>query len=186
MLPQTFVDETGRPIPIKIQRDGAGNPVLPFTVASGVVNAGTLNGVYKATPVTRTDGQKSDLVTDAQENWKVTLATNIAGEDIANDVTKVEQRFGSTRCTADTLVKTGVGFLHSIVVSQPSSSTPTAGVLTVYDNTAESGTVLFQHYFPASAVTSPVTITLNSSFSVGCYVGYDATLAGLAFNIIAR
>lgn len=119
-------------------------------------------------------------------SFKSNLATAVAGEDLANDVMKVEQRYTNTRCTADTLVKTGVGQLHAIVVSQPASAVPTAGVLTVYDNTAESGTVLFQHYFPAAAVATPVTIPLNCSFSGGLYVGFDGTLAGLAFNLEYR
>lgn len=143
-------------------------------------------GEYKAVPTVLADGERGELQLDTSGNIKATLATTIAGEDVPNDVLKVEQRYSNTHCTADTLVKTGAGHLHAIVVSQPAAAAPTAGVLTVYDNTSEAGTVLFQHYFPASAVPTPVAIPINGTFSVGCYLGFDGTLAGLTFNVIYR
>ena len=123
---------------------------------------------------------------DANDALPVSLATRLAGEDLTNDVLKVEQQFTNTRCTADTLVKTGAGLLHALVVSQPASATPTAGVLTIYDAATETGTVLFRHYFPAATVPTPVTIVLDAKFTTGCYIGFDATLAGLTFNTSHR
>ena len=127
---------------------------------------------------------------EAQEPSSVGFAPyeleNRWGEDPSHDVMKVEQQFTGTRCTADTQVKGSEGLLATIVVSQPAAATPTAGVLTVYDSLTETGTVLFQHYFPASAVPNPITITLNKKFTTGCYVGFDGTLAGLAFDVQTR
>lgn len=145
---------------------------------------GNHTAVYNANGVILTDGDETGSFVDINGNTLFSAGTSFAGEDILRDVQKVEQRYTNTRITGDGLVQTGVGQLHAIIVSQPASATPTAGVLTVYDNTAESGTVLFQHYFPASAVPTPVTIPINGGFSAGLYFGFDATLAGLAFNAL--
>lgn len=106
----------------------------------------------------------------------ITSRTLLAGEDLTNNVQKVEQRFTPFSVTADTLVKTGAGFVHTITIS-PITATPTAGLVTIYDNTAESGTVLYSEWVFATDVGH--TITLNANLSVGLYVGYDATLANV-------
>lgn len=66
-----------------------------------------------------------------------TLVEKLAGEDITNDVLKVEERFSYNNITTatTTTVKTGAGFLHSITIN-----TTAAGTITIYDNTAGSGT----------------------------------------------
>lgn len=74
--------------------------------------------------------------------------------------------------TADTLVKTGAGFLHTITCS--SDAAATAGSLIVYDNTAESGTVLWS--WTISAVEyQPRTLTFDVAFSTGLYLGFTTT-----------
>jgi hypothetical protein len=82
------------------------------------------------------------------------------------------------RCAADTQVKATAGFLHSITLSQTAAAAPTAGVLTIYDSAAESGTVILNIYL-SNAVLLPVTITLDVECGTGIYIGYDATLAGI-------
>lgn len=104
---------------------------------------------------------------------KQTLATKIAGEDLTNDVMKTEQRYSYAYCTADTAVKSGAGFLHTVTIS-PTDATATAGTIILYDNTAESGTVMFTYYIPAAALV-PVTVVLDVSFSTGLYVGFTTT-----------
>jgi len=111
-------------------------------------------------------------VLDANSNVGTTLATTLAGEDVVNDVLKVEQRFAPINVSADTLVKSGPGQLHLMTCS--SDATATAGSIILYDNTAESGTVL--HTFTvAAAYYQPFTIWFDVSFSVGLYVGYTTT-----------
>lgn len=114
------------------------------------------------------------------------LLEQIAGEQIAANRLAVEQNFVGTRHTADGQCKTAAGLLHTVVISQPAAATPTAGVLTIYDSLTETGTVLFQHYFPASAIPVPITVTLNKETTTGIYVGFDGTLAGIAVDISAR
>lgn len=93
--------------------------------------------VYNATTPTLVDDQGAALQVDINGNAMETLATRIAGEDLVNDVQKVEERFSYSNITsiANTVVKTGAGFLHCITVN-----TTAAGTITIYDNTAASGT----------------------------------------------
>jgi hypothetical protein len=97
----------------------------------------------------------------------------LAGEDVTNDVTKVEQRFSGQHVTADTLIKTGDGFLHSLTFAQTDAA-PTAGSIIVYDNTAESGTKLFEWNL-TTAVFVPFTVTLDVAFATGLYIGFTTT-----------
>ena len=63
-----------------------------------------------------------------------------------------------------TLVKTGPGRLHGIVVGTP------VGVCTVYDSTTGSGTVM-----AVITTTSPVGLDFNCAFSVGLTVVTSST-----------
>ena len=110
---------------------------------------------------------------DSSNNLLVSNATLQAGEDITNDVQKVEQRFSYSNISADTSVKSSAGFIHTLTFAQIDAA-PTAGTIIVYDNTAESGTVIFSSTW-TTAVFSPVTITIDSSFSTGFYVGFSTT-----------
>lgn len=128
---------------------------------------------YSASPETLSDGEYSNQQCDATGNAKVTIAGKLAGEDLINDVTKTEQRFIRTNVLADNLVKSGAGFLHSISFSQ-SDAAPTAGTITIYDNTAESGTILYQECF-TTTVFRGFSIIIDAAFSTGLYVGFSTT-----------
>ena len=97
----------------------------------------------------------------------------LAGEDVTNDVLKVEQRFAYLQVTADAAVKSAPGFLHTLTFSQTDAA-PTAGTITVYDNTAESGTKIFEWNI-TTAVFYPFTVTIDAAFAVGLYVGFATT-----------
>lgn len=92
---------------------------------------------YNATAPTLNDGDNDSLQLDPSANLKTSLATLIAGEDLTNNVLKVETRFSyaTISTAATTTVKSGAGFLHRIIITGG-----TAGTITVYDNTAGSGT----------------------------------------------
>lgn len=136
-----------------------------------------------ALPVATTAGKIVRFLTDLSRRMIVTLGTTIAGEDLAKDVLKTEQRFTGGRATADALIATGAGFLHCVRIS-PLTATPTAGLLTVYDNTAGSGTVLYSTWFKATS--EPVGIPMNISFGTGLYVEFDGTLANVAVGLSYR
>lgn len=78
----------------------------------------------------------------------------------------------TTSVTADQLIKTGGGYLKQIVVT----NVTVAGTLTVYDSTTETGTIIQQVTLAIS--NAPVVIPVEGGFTTGCFVGFDATLAG--------
>lgn len=73
--------------------------------------------------------------------------------------------FSSVNITAaaptTTVVKTGAGILHTVTLNKPTAT----AVITIYDNTAASGTVLGTITVPASP--QPVTLTYDITFSTG-------------------
>lgn len=60
-----------------------------------------------------------------------------------------------------TVVRTGSGILHSITFNKPVAT----GVITIYDNTAASGTLIGTITIPASPM--PVTLTYDARFETG-------------------
>lgn len=84
----------------------------------------------------------------------------IAGEDLTNDVQKVENQMNSTYISTatTTTIKTGAGLLHTIVVNGG-----TAGTIIVYDNTAASGTIIASF----DSTNALATYILNAKFTTG-------------------
>jgi hypothetical protein len=99
--------------------------------------------------------------------------STFAGEDTANGVMKTEQRFAYSFVQADAAVKSAPGFLHALTFSC-NDAAPTAGSIIVYDNTAESGTVIFNHTFTTTPFV-PFTVVIDAVFAVGLYVGFTTT-----------
>lgn len=87
------------------------------------------------------------------------------------------------RATADTQIKGSAGFVHTISVA-PTTATPTAGLVTVYDSTTETGTAIYSEWIFATDVGH--TITLDVPTTNGIYVGYDATLANASVTVSYR
>jgi hypothetical protein len=81
-----------------------------------------------------------------------------------------------SRKVADGQVKASAGTLNSMVISP--TGVVVAGVLTIYDNAAETGTVLFSVALPVTTFTT-IVIPLNIAFANGLYCGFDATLANV-------
>lgn len=173
-----------------IYDSATGDPLYDATstqgnVASGATDSGNpvkVGGKYNTTPPTLTNGQRGDAQLDVNGNSKVTQATLVAGEDLTNNVLKVEQRFSYSRATADVQIKAGSGFLHTVTFS--ATGTVTAGLITIYDNTAESGTVIWSGTIQTGL--NPTTIQLDVSFAAGLYVGYDGTIANVATTVSYR
>lgn len=89
-------------------------------------------------------------------------------------VNKVEERFvSSTAKTADALIKSGSGFLHTLTFSC-NDAAPTAGSIIVYDNTAESGNILYSETFTTTAFRG-YSVLLDVEFSTGLYIGFTTT-----------
>lgn len=65
---------------------------------------------------------------------------------------------------ATTVVKTGAGKLHSIIINKPVAT----GVITIYDNTAASGTKIGTITNPATLLQQQVVISYTTlGFSTG-------------------
>ena len=81
----------------------------------------------------------------------------------------------ATAQSATTLV-TGAGILHAIIINTPIAS----ATITVYDNTAASGTKMLLITLPAALLSSgPEEIILDSKFSTGL----DITTTGTNFDV---
>lgn len=75
--------------------------------------------------------------------------------------------------TTDTLVKTGVGILHSLTFTC-NDAVPTAGSIIIYDNTAESGTQIYNETFTTTPFRG-YAVVLDVAFATGLYVGFTTT-----------
>ena len=118
------------------------------------------------------NGKRVDSRCD--ENGRVktnaTLSDTLAGEDVVNDVRKTETRGEAVNIltATTTTVKSGPGHLNHLVAVGG-----TMGNVTIYDNTAASGTVLFG---PATPTAGGV-IVADIEFSVGLTVVTAAATA---------
>ena len=88
-------------------------------------------------------------------------------------VQKIDNKFSYVNLTADALVKSGAGVIHTITFGQTDAA-PTAGTITFYDNLAESGQVIYKHTF-TTAIFYPASIVLDCIFGTGLYAGFDTT-----------
>lgn len=97
------------------------------------------------------------------------LVTQIAGEDLTNDVLKTEEQFNYSNITtnATTTVKSGAGMLHTISFNNPSAITVASLTMTIYDNTAASGTKIGTVVVPVGAANVPINFYFDVKFSTG-------------------
>lgn len=147
------------------------------SVASGATDSGNpvkTGGVYNSSAPTLTNGQRGDTQMDVNGNQLVSLATLIAGENLTTNKMVVEHNYSyQSPVVADTAVKSGAGFIHTVTISQ-NDAAPTAGSIIIYDNTAESGTQVF-NWTLTTAVFNPVTIILDIAVATGIYIGFTTT-----------
>lgn len=137
---------------------------------------------YNYSPPTYDDGDVGFGQMTVNGFQKVTLAEYIAGEDITNNVMRVEHQYSYSRKTADGQVKATAGFIHTVTFS--ATGTVTAGVITIYDSASESGTVVWSGTIQVGL--NPTTIVLDVVCGTGIYVGYDGTIANVATTVSYR
>lgn len=130
------------------------------TNPDGTAVGTSLNALYVSTATTYSSGATGTLWINANGALRTTLDTTIAGEDITNDVMKVEHRYTNafTSLASITTVKSGAGFFHNITFGHASCPS-----LIVYDNTSAANPIIqtFQAGMPAGSYT------INRSFSTG-------------------
>lgn len=83
------------------------------------------------------------------------------------------------RFTADGQLKNNAGFLNAVTFS--ATGTVTSGVITIYDSLTETGTIIWSGVIQTGL--NPTTIRLECQFNIGCYVGYDGTIANVATTV---
>ncbi len=129
----------------------------------GGSSGGALGAVYYPTPPSLASGASTSLITDQNGSLNVSQATLLAGEDLTNNVLRVERYYSNTYVTLAslTVIKSAAGFIHDITVGHTSNPT-----LTIYDNTAGSGSV--QQIFGAG-------------MPIGSYVLDVPTATGISF-----
>lgn len=135
-----------------------------------------VGGVYNAANQTYGDGDVANLQMSVNGFARADLGTLIAGEDQTYNRLSTMPNYSYSSKTADGQVKASSGVLHSISVAC-TTATATAGLLTVYDNTAESGTAVWSEWVFATDVGH--TIILDVACATGIYLGFDATLASV-------
>jgi len=105
---------------------------------------------------------------------KASMGDLLAGEDLTNNKMVVEHQYTySAVAVVDTQVKASAGFLHTVTISC-NDAAPTAGSLIIYDNTAESGTVVFNHTFTTTPFV-PFSVVIDATMATGIYVGMTTT-----------
>lgn len=126
---------------------------------TGILNTLPL-GRYNLTPATLTDGDAQLLQLDASGNLR-------AAEQYA-----VGWNFANITTATTTTAKSGAGVLRRIIVNTL-GTTPT---ITVYDNTAASGTKIATIVLPAAgAGDMPMAIEFDAAFATGLTVVTSAT-----------
>ena len=101
---------------------------------------------------------------------RIDSSTLTAGEDLTNDVLKVEDRSTYTNLSGSALIKTGAGRVKGFMVNSHSS-----GTLKLWDNTSAATTVLLNTI--TFAAGSGLMFNLpDVEFSTGLY----ATVGGVA------
>lgn len=124
-----------------------------------------VGGVYSASPTTRTEGALNPEQQDISGNTLVSLGTDIAGEDRTNNRMRTYKPNTGTRIAANgtTTLKSGAGQLCSITVNTKGA---TGNTITIYDNTAGSGTVLAV----IDTTVQPGTFFYDVAFATGLTV----------------
>lgn len=117
--------------------------------------------VYNASGVTYLDGDAAALQVDSAGNLKNTQSTTTAGEDITADVLKTEVRGSYINITtnATTVIKSTAGMFYGFTVNN--NGFTTAGTITVYDNSAGSGTKIGTWVL---AISPPGTTVLATDY----------------------
>lgn len=132
--------------------------------------------VRKDTPtaLAGADGDYAPLEVDASGNTHVNLGTKIAGEDQANDVIKSENQMSFLNITTatTTTVKSGAGFFHCVVIN-----TTAAGTITIYDNTAASGTKIGTIVASAGVATYLYDVKFNNGLTLVTAAASDLTVS---------
>lgn len=128
-----------------------------------------MDGKYTSTAQTVTDGYSAPVAIDSHRNLQVVMADSSTGAVLSSSAPAQTYRADSylnitTKTT--TVVKAAAGTLAKVVINKSGSS----DTLTIYDNTAGSGTII-------ATITSP-TVGMNFQYDVACGTGITIVTGG--------
>ena len=162
---------------------GATNLGKAVDNAAGATDTGVPNLIIRddaLTTLTPVDGDYVPQRADSLGSTWVTQGTLISGEDQTNNVLKVEGQFTRASMTSATTTthKSGSGLLHTITVNKAIA----AATITMYDNTAASGTLIGTITFGAALLTDPpllgiYDINFGTGFTVVTSAATDITFS---------
>jgi hypothetical protein len=154
-----------------LQVDAKGRLIVSNLAADGAVSPGggmTTSGEYNATPPTVTDGQALTLQIDSNGNLRVSQASRLDPVNDAITTYAYGHSYTNIVTNTTTTVKTGAGVIKAITLNNPSLITVANLTVTVYDNTAGSGTKIGTLTFPFGSTTAmPLRVTYESAFTTG-------------------
>jgi hypothetical protein len=90
--------------------------------------------------------------------------------------------YAGTYVSSSTTVHTGEGVLLGLIISNTQAAVDT---ITVYDNTAASGTVLLKLYVPSNAAEGPQHITWPRSMPIAFSTGLHVAPSKSVVNVWA-
>lgn len=136
---------------------------------------------YNANPPALNDGQQ--LVNpqgDNTGNTRVTLGTEIAGEDRTNQRLRIYEPNGYTHLNAlgTTTIKSGAGTLRGVTINTKGA---TANTCTIYDNTAGSGTVIAVIDTTREQAFYPFDVQFGTGLTIVLAAGTSADITVASF-----
>lgn len=102
-----------------------------------------------------------------------------AADKDTDSITSYLPEYDAGYATADTQIKASAGFVHSVTIAP--TGVITAGVITIYDDPTEGGTVIYTEYVAVGDKAH--TIFLDVACANGIYVGYDGTVANVSVSL---
>lgn len=110
-------------------------------------------------------GAIADAAWTSGNGSMIALLKAIAGAAISTNPaqTYVSNTYSNITTTATTVVKSGAGTFSKIVINKAAAT----GVITVYDNTAASGTIIATLTEPAALLASQNSIAYDVAFATG-------------------
>jgi hypothetical protein len=155
-----------------------GSTSTPVAVAH---TNGAVHGVIASGPTGTSALQQQGTAADAAA--AVGSPVQIGGKGGAGNVQAIltdtlgtviaEGQYSCTKVTADTQIKASAGFLHTVTLSQDDAA-PTAGTIVIFDDTAESGTQVFE-WTLTTTVFMPVSLLFDRTMATGIYAGFTTT-----------
>ena len=110
--------------------------------------------VYNSNPLLATSGSEVDALADGYGRLHVI---------VDNDAVDSAPLYKNITTQTTTLVKTGMGVLHSIVVNKAVAS----GVITIYDNTSAGSPIIATITMPGTLHADQIVLKYDCAFTTG-------------------